>query len=137
MLTLALAVQAFTAPTLMPQQQQAVVRSSMPQMMEMPSRRAAVLSAASLLVVPLAAQAKPEDYAGGYTTAMYNKSYKKNPDKGPSCPPPGGPSCEVPGGSPKDPLISRPGPFDKITKPIPVVTVAKKEEPKKEEPKKE
>lgn len=50
----------------------------------------------------------------------------------------GGPdACEGPGGSPKDPLISRPGPFDKIDKPVPVITAPKKEEPKKEEAKKE
>ena len=76
------------------------------------------------------------------TQAKYAKTYKKNPDKGPSCPPPGGPSCEVPGGSIKDPLISRAGPFDKISGPIPEVTTSwanakKAEEPKKEEPKKE
>lgn len=46
---------------------QPVVRSSPVQMMapEMSSRRAALLSAASLLAMPLAAQAKPEDYYGG------------------------------------------------------------------------
>ena len=64
---------------------------------------------------------------------MYQKTYGKNPDKGPSCPPPGGPSCENPGGSYKDPLISRPSAFDKIKGPIPEVTTsfanAKKEEP--------
>ena len=34
-------------------------------MAEMPSRRAALLSGASLLAVPFAVQAKPEDYVGG------------------------------------------------------------------------
>ena len=71
------------------------------------------------------------------TTKMYQATYKAKPDKGPSCPPPGGPSCANPGGSYKDPLISRPGPFDKIKGEVPVVTAPKKEEPKKEEPKKE
>ena len=56
--------QGFTAPTAYVVQP---VRSSPVQMMapEMPSRRAAILSAASLLAVPFAAQAKPEDYVGG------------------------------------------------------------------------
>lgn len=54
---------AFSAPTVHVAQQPAV-RSSPVQMAEMPSRRAALLSAAAL-VVPLAAQAKPEDYVGG------------------------------------------------------------------------
>ena len=52
--------QAFSAPTVHVAQQ-AAVRSSPVQMMEMPSRRAALLSAAAL-VVPFAANAKPEDY---------------------------------------------------------------------------
>ena len=67
------------------------------------------------------------------TTKMYEETYKKKPDKGPACPPPGGPYCENPGGSPKDPLISRPSAFDKIKGPVPVV-IAKKAEaaPKKE-----
>lgn len=113
---------------------QPVMRSSPVEMVaELPSRRATMLSAASLLVLPLAAQAKPEDYVGGYTTKMYEETYKKKPDKGPACPPPGGPYCENPGGSPKDPLISRPSAFDKINGPVPVV-IAKKVEaaPKKE-----
>ena len=46
-------------------------------------------------------------------------------------------ACEGPGGSPKDPLISRPGPFDKITSPVPVIEAPKKEEPKKEAKKEE
>ena len=33
------------------------------------------------------------------------KSYKKNPDKGGACPPPGGPYCQNPGGNPKDSRI--------------------------------
>ena len=65
MLSLCLAAHAFNAPTV--HVAQPVVRSSPMQMMqpEMPSRRAALLSAASLMAVPFAAQAKPEDYAGG------------------------------------------------------------------------
>ena len=64
MLALSFAAQAFSAPTV--HVVQPVARSSPLQMTaEMPSRRAAVLSAASLLAVPFAAQAKPEDYAGG------------------------------------------------------------------------
>ena len=41
--------------------------------------------------------------------------------------------CGGPGGSAKDPLISRPSAFDKIDKPIPVITAPKKAEeaPKK------
>ena len=69
MLALCLAAQAFSSPTV--HVAQPVVRSSPVQMMatEMPSRRAAVLSAASLLALPFAAEAKPEDYAGGCTFA--------------------------------------------------------------------
>ena len=65
MLALCLASQAFSAPTV--HVAQPVVRSSPVQMLapEIPSRRAAVLSAASLLAFPFAAHAKPEDYAGG------------------------------------------------------------------------
>ena len=66
MLALCLAAQAFTAPTAYVAQP--AVRASPVQMMasEVPTRRAVMLSAASLLVTaPLAAQAKPEDYAGG------------------------------------------------------------------------
>ena len=44
-------------------------------------------------------------------------------------------ACSGPGGSVKDPLISRPGPFDKITKPIPVIEVKKDPPPAKEEKK--
>ena len=105
-------------------------------MAEMPSRRAALLSAASLMVVPFAASAKPEDYAGGYTTKMYAKTYAAGKPKcfasGAAAPD----ACAGPGGSVKDPLISRPSAFDKITKPIPVVTAPPppaKEEKKKEE----
>ena len=65
MLSLFAATQSFSSPTV--HVAQPVVRSSPMQMMqpEMPSRRAALLSAASLMAVPFAAQAKPEDYAGG------------------------------------------------------------------------
>ena len=69
------------------------------------------------------------------TTKKYEASYKKNPDKGGACPPPGGPYCENPGGSVKDPLISRPGPFESQTG-VKLVE-AKKPEPKKEEKKEE
>ena len=64
MLALCIAAHAFSAPTIPVTH---MARSSPVQMkaMEMPSRRAAVLSAASLLMVPLAAQAAPEDYVGG------------------------------------------------------------------------
>ena len=63
MLSLCFASQAFSAPTVH-LTQPVVVRSTPVQMMDMPSRRAALLSAASLLV-PMAASAKPEDYFGG------------------------------------------------------------------------
>lgn len=111
-----LAVQAFSAPTV--HVAQPVVRSSPVQMMEMPSRRATLLTAASLLAVPLAAQAKPEDYAGGYTTKLYEKTYEK--------------SKENPGGSPKDPRIF----FKAGDPPVAAPKAAPKEEPKKEEEKK-
>ena len=65
MLALSLAAHAFNAP-LVPVAQP--IRVSAPvQMMaaEPQSRRSALLSAASLLAFPLAAQAKPEDYFGG------------------------------------------------------------------------
>ena len=64
MLALCIAAHAFSAPTMSVTH---MARSSPVQMkaVEMPSRRAAVLSAASLLMVPLAAQAAPEDYVGG------------------------------------------------------------------------
>ena len=194
MLALVLSAHAFNSPSV--HVAQPVVRSSPVQMMapELPSRRATLLSAASLLALPLAAQAKPEDYYGGCalgplfstrnglalppdftllaaislasclsffpiarcthlpthvltpladlcadTQKEYLKTYKKNPDKGGACPPPGGPSCEEPGGNPKDPIISRPSAFDKITKPIPVIEVKKDPPPeaKKEEKKPE
>jgi hypothetical protein len=73
---------------------------------EMPSRRAAVLSAASLLAVPLAARAKPEDYVGGYTNAMVLKTYEKQKPKCFSSGAGAPDVCEGPGGSPLDPLIS-------------------------------
>ena len=64
MLSLCLAAHAFNAPTV--HVAQPVVRSTPVQMMaDMPSRRAALLSGASLLAVPFAVQAKPEDYVGG------------------------------------------------------------------------
>jgi len=134
MLAVSFATQGFVAPTV---HVQPVARANVQMMApEMPSRRAALLSAASVLAVPFAVQAKPEDYAGGYTDKEYLKTYKKNPDKGGACPAPGGPSCQVPGGNPKDPLIFRSGPFDKIDKPIPLVTTswanAKAPEEKKE-----
>lgn len=44
--------------------------------------------------------------------------------------------CEGPGGSPKDPLITRPSAFDRISGDIPVIAGPKKDEPTKEEPKK-
>jgi hypothetical protein len=72
----------------------------------MPSRRAAVLSAASLLAVPLAAQAKPEDYVGGYTTKMYEKTYAAGKPKCFSSGAGAPDICAGPGGSPKDPLIN-------------------------------
>jgi len=73
---------------------------------EMPSRRAAMLSAASLLVVPLAAQAKPEDYAGGYTTKMFDEdAYKPSKPKCFSSGAAAPDACENPGGNPKDSRI--------------------------------
>jgi len=131
MLALSFAAQAFSSPSV--HVTQPVVSSSPVQMMaEMPSRRATMLSAASLLALPLAAQAKPEDYVGGYTAKDFEKTFKKNPDKGGACPPPGGPYCENPGGSIKDPLINRPGPLDKIVTPVPIVTGKKAAAPKAE-----
>ena len=69
MLALNLATQSFSAPTVYAAPQP-VVRSTPVQMVEMPSRRAALLSAVSVLAVPLAAQAKPEDYVGGCEFAL-------------------------------------------------------------------
>ena len=46
-------------------------------------------------------------------------------------------ACAGPGGSAKDPLITRPSAFDKISGPIPEITYKKPEEPKKEEKKEE
>ena len=70
------------------------------------------------------------------TTKMYAKTYaagkKKCFSSGAGAPE----ACEGPGGTPKDPLISRPGPFDKITKPVPVVTYKPPEPPKEKEEKK-
>ena len=65
MLALVLSAHAFNSPSV--HVAQPVVRASPVQMMEpeLPSRRATLLSAASLLALPLAAQAKPEDYYGG------------------------------------------------------------------------
>ena len=64
MLAVSGAALAFSSPSL--HVAQPSVRASAVQMTaEMPSRRAAMFSAASLLAVPFAAQAKPEDYAGG------------------------------------------------------------------------
>jgi hypothetical protein len=99
---------------------------------DMSSRRAAVLSAASLLALPLAAQAKPEDYAGGYTTKAYNKTYAKQKPKCFSSGAAGPDACEGPGGSPKDPLIN---PSYRKTITTSVANAAKPEE-KKEEKKK-
>jgi hypothetical protein len=63
MLAVSFATQGFVAPTV---HVQPVARANVQMMApEMPSRRAALLSAASVLAVPFAAQAKPEDYAGG------------------------------------------------------------------------
>merc|ERR1719198_2217863 len=124
MLSLFVGANAFSAPTV--HVAQPVVRSSPVQMMaeEMPSRRAAMLSAASLLALPLAAQAKPEDYVGGYTTKDYAKTFASGKAKCFSSGAGAPDACEGPGGSPKDPLISRPSAFDKIDKPIPVVTTS-------------
>ena len=63
MLSLCLASQAFIAPTTLATQP--VIRATPVQMIEMPSRRATLFSAASLLALPFAVEAKPEDYAGG------------------------------------------------------------------------
>ena len=75
MLSLFSAAQAFTSPTVMHVAPQPV-RSSPPQMMEMPSRRAALLSAAAL-AVPFAANANPEDYVGG--CACINNQKRRPP----------------------------------------------------------
>ena len=71
------------------------------------------------------------------TTKEYLKTYAKGKAKCFSSGAGAPEACEGPGGSAKDPLISRPGPFDKIDKPVPVVTYKKPEPPKKEEPKEE
>ena len=57
---------AFSAPTVQVKTPPVVARASPMHMMagETSSRRA-ILSAASLLAIPFAAQAKPEDYVGG------------------------------------------------------------------------
>ena len=70
MLALYLAAHAFTVPTV--PLSQSALRTTPVQMMaaDMPSRRAAMLSAASLLALPIAAaNAAPEDYAGGCALA--------------------------------------------------------------------
>ena len=71
------------------------------------------------------------------TTKMYEKTYAAGKPKcfasGAAAPD----ACAGPGGSVKDPLISRPSAFDKITKPIPVVTAPPppaKEKKKEEKP---
>ena len=66
---------------------------------------------------------------------MYKKTYAKGKAKCFSSGAGAPEACEGPGGSFKDPIISRPSAFDKIDKPIPVITPPPKEEPKKKEEK--
>mmetsp|Transcript_20768 Transcript_20768/g.35554 ORF Transcript_20768/g.35554 Transcript_20768/m.35554 type:complete len:128 (+) Transcript_20768:52-435(+) len=106
MLALCLSANAFSAPTVQVKTPPVVARASPMHMMagETSSRRA-ILSAASLLAIPFAAQAKPEDYVGGYTTTKYEETYTAGKAKcftsGATAPE----ACAGPGGDPKDPKI--------------------------------